>query len=179
MLEACRRRQEDGEKKGWNTGGMERQGGRQARQTKGHTNTHRDYPLCNPSSGGAEREEGDGTGWKGVLRIFHTRGSLAPKMFVCVCVLFFLMFVCLRLARLDALSDCLFRNLLIRASVLLRDRWADRTREQHRLGFCAPPCVFVCVSTPRVCVCLCLVVSKNKLLLGGDGQLSGSRRDCL
>lgn len=43
--------------RGWDGRQEERRDGEAGRQTEGHKNTHRDYPLCNPSTGGTEREE--------------------------------------------------------------------------------------------------------------------------
>lgn len=40
-------------------------------------------------------------------------------------------------------------SLCVCTPVSLRDRWADRTREQHRLGFCARACVRALVSKPN------------------------------
>lgn len=53
------------------------------------------------------------------------------------------------------ISECVFVYicfgifLCVCMHVSLRDRWTDRTREQHRLGFCTLVCMCVVISIPN------------------------------
>lgn len=81
--EEARGWREDGKKEGRN--------GETGRQTEGHTNTHWDYPLCNPSTGGTEGEEGRDV-MEGCAPNFSHQCVFGAKNVVlvceCVCVFF-------------------------------------------------------------------------------------------
>lgn len=165
-----RRGREDGERMGWMTGGMERWGGRQADGgTQKHT--HRDYPLCNPSTAGTEREERERERRDGMEgrapNVSHQRVFGAKNVVcffiqcLCVCVSAIRRHVPLFIWQSAYPCECV---------VAWQMGWSYKRTAQIRI---LRPTVCVFVYLLSVCVCVFGRFKKTKWLLGGDGRRCG------